>query len=258
MGSAAPSVVVNHEMDKILNAIYFIKNKLTGKFYVGSARDIAVRWRCHRTELRANKHHSCHLQAAWNKYGEDAFEWQVIERDIKEDHLEVTEQRYLDYVFGLGQQYNICRVAGNCTGRPVSEETRKKMRDRKLGKRQSAESRRRKSEAKQGEKNHFFGQTHSDETRAKIKAARANQVFTLESNMANAKPVARLDLDGKILEVFYSGHEAMRAGHTRQLVAKCCRTGQVYRNSLWKILSKEEYLQFPKALPPDERAEGSA
>lgn len=67
------------QRDKLKPVIYCIYNKANGKRYIGSAHRGRERWRGHRNLLRKNKHFSTHLQSAWNKYGEDNFEFQVIE-----------------------------------------------------------------------------------------------------------------------------------------------------------------------------------
>lgn len=59
--------------------IYVIKRVETGDCYVGSTITPQIRWIRHRSELKLNKHHSAHLQNAWNKYGEDAFSYEVLD-----------------------------------------------------------------------------------------------------------------------------------------------------------------------------------
>ena len=67
------------QRDKLKPVIYCIYNKINGKRYIGSAHRGRERWRSHRSLLRKNKHFSIHLQSSWNKYGEDNFEFQIIE-----------------------------------------------------------------------------------------------------------------------------------------------------------------------------------
>ena len=59
--------------------IYKIINRVNDKFYVGSTVNKKVRFREHRKQLRGNRHHCKHLQAAWNKYGEVKFDFVVVE-----------------------------------------------------------------------------------------------------------------------------------------------------------------------------------
>ena len=110
------------------SGIYQIRNLLNGKRYVGSAVCFRVRWNGHRMRLRRGDHHSRHLQASWNKYGEDSFSFEVIETCAPELLIE-REQHHLD----AGANYNVCLVAGSTLGRRHSEQTRRKIGDRKLG-----------------------------------------------------------------------------------------------------------------------------
>lgn len=61
------------------SGIYQIRHIDSGKIYVGSAVSFAGRWRNHRKDLAHGRHHSCHLQRAWDKYGSDAFAFEVLE-----------------------------------------------------------------------------------------------------------------------------------------------------------------------------------
>lgn len=83
------------EIDK--TGIYQISNNINGKLYIGSTvESFRKRFNLHKHQLRNNKHKNSHLQYAWNKYGEDSFEFSIIEFcDIKEIVLE-REQYHID------------------------------------------------------------------------------------------------------------------------------------------------------------------
>lgn len=93
------------------SGIYQILNLVNGKRYIGSAVRFRTRWAAHRHQLRNGFHHSRHLQSAWNKYGEDSFEFSVIELCEKSD-LIAREQFHLDQGF----QYNQSPTAGSPLG----------------------------------------------------------------------------------------------------------------------------------------------
>ena len=59
--------------------IYIIENSKTGKFYIGRTNDPSARKRCHLSELRRGVHGNPRLQASFNKHGEDAFEFKVVD-----------------------------------------------------------------------------------------------------------------------------------------------------------------------------------
>lgn len=59
--------------------IYVIENKNSGKFYIGRTNNPAARKRGHFSELRRGVHGNPRLQASFNKHGEDAFEFRVVD-----------------------------------------------------------------------------------------------------------------------------------------------------------------------------------
>jgi group I intron endonuclease len=75
--------------------IYQIQCRTTGKCYVGSSKQIYVRWSQHRSRLRRGKHTGVHLQRAWAKYGAEVFVFSVLE-ECGRDELEAREQHYID------------------------------------------------------------------------------------------------------------------------------------------------------------------
>jgi len=86
--------------------IYKIVNLVNDKFYVGSTTNKKVRFREHRKQLRGNRHHCKHLQAAWNKYGEEKFDFRVVEEVPTETALHEVEDRWLKEHFGKPYCYN--------------------------------------------------------------------------------------------------------------------------------------------------------
>ncbi len=68
--------------------IYGIFNFLNGKLYIGSTNNLKSRLRQHKKGLKKQKHKNKYLQNSWNKYGESAFEFHVIEYCPKEKLIE--------------------------------------------------------------------------------------------------------------------------------------------------------------------------
>lgn len=85
--------------------IYKIENKITNKMYIGSSKNISVRFIHHKSLLENNKHHSLHLQRAWNKYGKENFEFSIIEECSIKILLE-REQYYLDFYLKANEYIN--------------------------------------------------------------------------------------------------------------------------------------------------------
>lgn len=89
-----------------MTGIYSICHVASGKRYIGASGDITRRWARHRNLLRSNKHHSRQLQNAWNKRGESAFEFSVLEY-CDGAKLQEREQHYLDQ----NPAYNVMKDA---------------------------------------------------------------------------------------------------------------------------------------------------
>lgn len=86
--------------------IYKIRNVVNGKFYVGSSINSKLRFRQHRKLLRGNRHHCKHLQAAWNKYGEDCFKFEIVEHVEAVRNLQQAENCWLTEHVGKEHCYN--------------------------------------------------------------------------------------------------------------------------------------------------------
>jgi len=159
------------------SGVYVIEHIASGKKYVGSAaRSISRRWDQHRHDLRKGTHHSVLLQRAWNKYGEDAFAWQIVKRTAPDEAVE-SEQAFIDLYQACDPKrgYNILPIAGSCRGLKHTAETRAKMSAARTGLKPTAETRAKMSAASKGHKR------HTDATRAKISLSQKGRKRTAET-----------------------------------------------------------------------------
>lgn len=135
------------------SGIYKITCTPTGKIYVGSAIDLHERKTAHFCDLRAQRHCNVYLQNAWNKHGESAFIFVIIELVLLPFLIE-REQYWIDrlQVCNPRKGFNLMPTAGSPLGYTYSEETRKKISAAHRGKPKSDEHRRKLSEANKGKK----------------------------------------------------------------------------------------------------------
>lgn len=137
-------------MSQKVSGIYFIAHKDSLRFYVGSSANTYKRWSRHRSELNKGIHRNPKLQNAWNKYGEDAFDFQIVELCDKEN-LILREQFWLDDTRCVDLGYNVSRSAlSPMSGRKHSLETRAKLSVAGKGRKQSPEHRAKMSESQKG------------------------------------------------------------------------------------------------------------
>ena len=133
--------------------IYVIKNDATSNCYVGQSARMRKRVADHFNLLRGGRHPNPHLQHAFNKYGESNFsyDFEVVCEDV--DELDRLEEAYLTGEACFDESpvyYNISLTAHvPMRGRAHSDETKSKISQTKLGRREhvTAEYRKKLSEA---------------------------------------------------------------------------------------------------------------
>src|SRR5437588_1377253 len=98
------------------SGIYRIVCKSTGKMYIGSSANLRIRQYNHFRELRLMIHPNQKLQRAWNKYGPDAFTFEIVELALPLLLLE-REQYWLDKLKPFGNKgFNIASIAKSTLG----------------------------------------------------------------------------------------------------------------------------------------------
>lgn len=180
--------------------IYRFTNIVNQKIYIGSAKNLRKRFVQHLSDLKLNKHHSKHFQNAWNKYGEDNFNYDILEQIEDVSILILREQYYLDTLLFAQEYikkennkfieigYNINPCASN-----------------RLGTKQQIES---------------------------IKKSVINnpKVF----------PVMQFDFNGNLIGEYIScGEASQMSGIDRTLIYSCCKHQQEYTSNYFFIYKKE-------------------
>lgn len=181
------------------SGIYKLLNSVNDNFYIGSAVDLKRRKARHFSELRHGKHNNKHLQAAWDRYGEAAFSFAVLEYVSPGPELYVAEDRWMADHIGKKYCYNIgmaaispmlgmsgelsptwgyrhtpeakAKIAAAGTGRFVSEETRAKRSAATKGRKVSDAQKAQISRTLSGEGNFWYGKERPESFKQKIRKA---------------------------------------------------------------------------------------
>lgn len=207
------------------SGIYKITNLINKCFYIGSSINIYHRCMTHSNShlksLRKNKHCNPHLQAAWNKYGEDNFQLEVllICSPIKEQLL-----FYEQICFNLsGNKYNILKVAGSTFGRYISKETRQKL-----------------SKSKLGNKNPNYGKNFSIDIRKNMSAAHKGKIPSLETRQKISASKVKHKIQSlnpvtNEIVIYESYNSVKQDGFIVGNVWRCChKQRKSHKGLLWK------------------------
>ena len=162
------------------SGVYEIRNLINNKVYIGSSVDLFSRRYCHLWQLRTRKHENKHLLSAFEKYGENNFEFRVLEYcDV--DKLLIVEQQYIDKFDATDRAkgYNKSPTAGSPLGVKRTDDYKRKLSESRKGK-------------GSGVNNPFYGKTHTKESRSKISAAGIGRVCTKETREKRSKALKGL------------------------------------------------------------------
>lgn len=181
--------------------IYRITNMTNGNFYIGSAESFPRREWQHKYDLKRNQHKNPRLQAAWNKYGEEMFVFEIIEEVPSDRTAFDVENTYLMKCVGQPDCYNINTDAFvPRLGIPHTEESKAKTSKNRKGK-------------AAGDAHYRYGKTVSDEVRQKIGDAQRGKPKA---------PGRKLSEEGraKILAAAAAGRYSHWEGRTHDEAAK--------------------------------------
>lgn len=171
------------EMDS--SGIYWIRNKLNNKIYIGSTKNFRMRKNLHFSRLSREIHENNHLQSAYNKYGKYIFEFEIL-IICDPNMLLFYEQQFLDQ---LKPEYNICIIAGRPNPIIYTNELRQKISLKSTGRKHSQEVRERMSRQKMGIK---FSQKHIENIRKGHIGIKQSKEALLNRSKAMSKKVYKL------------------------------------------------------------------
>ena len=92
------------------SGIYAIVCSVNNGVYIGqtaSSNGFRKRWNVEKCNLNSNNgRENSHLNRAWNKYGQNSFEFKILE-ECEDDMLDIREKSWIKYYKNLGKNvYN--------------------------------------------------------------------------------------------------------------------------------------------------------
>ena len=81
-------------MNKI-RAVYKITNTITGDFYIGSSKDVKIRWKSHKWPSMWKRYPNNPMYLDMQKYGIDKFVFEIL-TEVEEEKLKETEQQFIE------------------------------------------------------------------------------------------------------------------------------------------------------------------
>lgn len=175
--------------------IYMIENTITNKVYVGSSKDMLGRRYHHFYKLRRGNHPNPHLQSSWNKHGQNAFQFSILEFTSTE-LLTEREDWWIAFFDSQNPKKGYNKISAD--RREMSEETKAKIGAAFRGRKLTDEHKANISAAHKGKKrtpehqakltSSQIGRPKSDETKAKISAAKmGNQTWLGKRHSEDSK-----------------------------------------------------------------------
>ena len=103
-----------------MRGIYFIKNCTSEKLYIGLSTNVENRLSYHKRRLQTGKHKNEHLQNAWKNYGEESFEFGIIE-ECSEEILPEREKFWISFHKSHDREFGYNKTYGGEFGRLSNE-----------------------------------------------------------------------------------------------------------------------------------------
>lgn len=161
--------------------IYSIRNTVNNKVYIGKTEmNFGDRWDSHKSLLKNNKHFNSYLQRAYNKYGVESFEFEIV-RDCtgdSSDNINTLEIEFIKLYNSKSNGYNMSDGGDGARGAVRSAETKNKIgiknRENMLGRKASEETRKKMSDSQKL-------RTHTKETINKMSESKKNKAVAEET-----------------------------------------------------------------------------
>ena len=241
-------------LDWNISGIYKIENIYSNNIYIGQAKDIRKRLREHLEYcISQNKDENKALVAAWKKYGEGCFDFELIEKCNLSD-LDEREKYWINYYDSHSNGYNMTSGGQNgFSGKDWSDEERKyfsKIRNPKPVLQIDFDGNIVKeywSLAQASKLNNIDSRGIYSCCNKGISKTAGGYIwiykedyssFDLEYhlNRKQKKSIEQYDMDGNFIKLYEHGHQVEEDGFSQSTVNSCCNHNSMSVNGyIWKF-----------------------
>ena len=171
-------------MKKIIG-VYKISNTLCpeGKYYIGYSCNIRKRWGIHKSTLRGGNHCNIRMQRAYEKYGSDSFDYEILQECENEEEAKNIELSYLEDLTIRDKLYNLHYNSSGgdmLTFHPDREQIiEKRVKEQKEQISKMTKEERQERWGQSGEKNGMYGRTHTDEVKKRLSIINKGNTYCL-------------------------------------------------------------------------------
>lgn len=93
-------LVEEYKQRKVPMGVYQIRNKINGKVFVGSSKDLNAIWNRNRLQLDVGGHPNTELQKDWKELGESNFSYEIVS-ELKPSPDDAPGKDYYEDILGL-------------------------------------------------------------------------------------------------------------------------------------------------------------
>lgn len=159
--------------------LYKIMNLFDGKVYIGQSTNPIVRWRRHKSDAKLNNKNN-YLYNAIRKYGIQNFSFEIIVQSKTLEDIDAAEILCIEQYKSSNNNYGYNIALGGNGKRIVSEQTKLKISQSRIGKKATEETKNKMSKSmigkNKGSKNGMFGILSENTACAKLDVTQANKI----------------------------------------------------------------------------------